>query len=84
MSRCRRNSTPVAAPAGPDGSGTGHLRAKGKAMDEAHNADFTQLDDFQVIAERRRVTETIATLADRYRKLNEEMTRRATLRWMLP
>jgi hypothetical protein len=53
-------------------------------MDEAHSADFAQLDDFQVIAERRRVTETIATLIDRYRKLNEEMTRRATLRWMLP
>lgn len=43
-----------------------------------------RLDDFQVIAERRRVVEAIAALTDQYRRLNEEMRRRATLRWMLP
>jgi hypothetical protein len=46
--------------------------------------DIAQLDDFQVLAERSRVIETIAALTDRYRTLNEEMKRRATLRWMLP
>jgi hypothetical protein len=53
-------------------------------MDEALSVDLTQLDDFQVIAERIRVTETIAAQIDRYRKLNEEMARRTTLQWMLP
>jgi|HubBroStandDraft_3_1064219.scaffolds.fasta_scaffold2098556_2 hypothetical protein len=48
------------------------------------SADIGQLDDFQVIAERIRVTKTIAAHIDRYRELNEEMARRATLRWMLP
>jgi hypothetical protein len=52
-------------------------------MHDASN-EIAELDDFQVIAERRQVSETIATLIDRYRKLNEEMTRRVTLRWMLP
>ena len=47
------------------------------------DADVKQLDDFQVIAERRRVNDAIAVLIERYRKLNEEMTRRVTLRWML-
>jgi hypothetical protein len=46
--------------------------------------DVAQLDDFQVIDERLRVTEAIAALTDRYRRLNAEMTRRVTLRWMLP
>jgi hypothetical protein len=52
-------------------------------MDDADD-DVRQLDDFQVIAERLNVTETIAALTGRYRELNEEMTRRKTLRWMLP
>jgi hypothetical protein len=51
-----------------------------RAMDE----DVSELDDFQVIAERVRVTETIAALTARYKELNQEMTRRETLRWMLP
>ena len=48
------------------------------------SADIGLLDDFQVIAERIRVTETIAAQVERYRELNEEMARRVTLRWMLP
>lgn len=52
-------------------------------MDEAFG-EVAGLDDFQVIAERLRVTEAIAALTDRYRLLNQEMTRRETLRWMLP
>jgi hypothetical protein len=52
-------------------------------MDEA-SGKFAELDDFQVITERLRVMDTIAALTDRYRKLNEEMGRRATLAWMLP
>jgi hypothetical protein len=50
----------------------------------ARSAEIGRLDDFQVIAERVRVTETIAAQIDRYRELNEEMARRTTLRWMLP
>lgn len=52
-------------------------------MDDT-SSEVAKLDDFQVIAQRRQVSETIATLIDRYTKLNEEMTRRPTLRWMLP
>jgi hypothetical protein len=52
-------------------------------MDEAFSK-FAELDDFQVLAERLRVMDTIAALTDRYKKLNEEMGRRATLAWMLP
>lgn len=44
------------------------------------SSEVAELDDFPVIAERRQVSETIATLIDRYSKLNEEMARRATLR----
>lgn len=47
-------------------------------------AEPARLDDFQVIAERRRVMQMMAALTDRYRQLNQEMTRRGTLRWMLP
>jgi hypothetical protein len=49
-------------------------------MDE--DTSISQLDDFEVIAERAQVTEAIAALTDRYRQLNREMTRRETLRWM--
>jgi hypothetical protein len=51
-------------------------------MDEQVNG--AKLDDFQAIAERLRLTETIAALTARYKELNQEMTRRETLRWMLP
>lgn len=52
-------------------------------MDETPGG-LSELDDFQVIAERRQVMDTLAALTDRYRKLNDEMTRRATLAWMVP
>jgi hypothetical protein len=41
------------------------------------------LDDFQVLAERKQVMATLATLTDRYRELNQELQRRDTLKWML-
>jgi hypothetical protein len=47
-------------------------------------SEVAELDDFQVIDEWRRVSRTLAALVDRYRELNREMGRRATLRWMLP
>jgi hypothetical protein len=56
---------------------------KERAMDEA-SSKLAELDDFQVIAERLRVIDTIAALTDKYKQLNEEMGRRATLAWMLP
>jgi len=47
------------------------------------SSEFGELDDFEVIAERQRVSQMIAALTDKYRQLNQEMTRRETLRWML-
>lgn len=44
--------------------------------------DLSELDDFQVIEERRKVMAALAVLTDKYRSLNDEMTRRETLRWM--
>lgn len=44
---------------------------------------LSQLDDFEVIAERARVMRALAALTDRYKRLNQEMMRRETLRWML-
>jgi hypothetical protein len=52
-------------------------------MDDALS-EFAQLDDFQVIDERLQVAEALAELTDRYRRLNQEMGRRETLRWMAP
>jgi hypothetical protein len=42
-----------------------------------------EMDDFEVIAERRRVMATLAVLTDKYRELNKELQRRESLRWML-
>jgi hypothetical protein len=58
------------------------MTSKGKAMDDA-SSEIAELDDFQVIFQRRQVAETLAALTDRYRKLNQEMNRRETLRWMV-
>jgi hypothetical protein len=52
-------------------------------MDDAFS-EVTGLDDFQVIAQRRWLMEAIAALTDRYGRINQEMGRRETLRWMLP
>jgi hypothetical protein len=45
--------------------------------------DPGRLDDFELIAERARVTQLLAALTDHYRQLNHEMNQRKTLRWML-
>ena len=45
--------------------------------------DPSRMDDFQVIAERQRVMANLAALTDQYRALNQEITRRESLRWML-
>jgi hypothetical protein len=45
--------------------------------------DLSRMDDFQVIAERKRVMASLAALTDQYRALNQEIQRRRTLRWML-
>jgi hypothetical protein len=41
--------------------------------------DLSELDDFQVIEERRKVMAALAFLTDKYKSLNDEMTRRETL-----
>jgi hypothetical protein len=45
--------------------------------------DVGRMDDFQVIAERQRVMVALTELTDQYRALNQELTRRETLQWML-
>jgi hypothetical protein len=45
--------------------------------------DVTQLDDFEVITERQGVMDALTALTDRYRQLNQEITKRETLKWML-
>jgi hypothetical protein len=45
--------------------------------------DVSWLDDFEVLAERQRVMAALAALTDKYRRLNNEMTRRKTLQWIL-
>jgi hypothetical protein len=45
--------------------------------------DVARMDDFELIRERRDVMAALATLTDRYRALNHEMTTRETLRWIM-
>ncbi len=44
--------------------------------------EVSRMDDFEVIAERYRLQMELAGLTDRYKRLNQEMNRRETLRWM--
>jgi hypothetical protein len=44
--------------------------------------DLSDMDDFELIEERRKVITALTFLTDKCRDLNEEMTRRETLRWM--
>ncbi len=53
------------------------------AVPEGESRDLSQMDDFQVIAERRRVMATLAALTDQYRALNQEINKRENLKWML-
>jgi hypothetical protein len=52
-------------------------------MDESV-VQLAEMDDFEVIARRLRVMTEITALTEMYRQLNQEMTRRRALRWMLP
>jgi hypothetical protein len=45
--------------------------------------EVSGMDDFEVIRERREVMAALAALTDRYKRLNYEMSRRETLRWMV-
>ena len=49
----------------------------------AGHRDVSRMDDFQVIEERQRIMANLAALTDRYRELNNELSRRDTLKWML-
>lgn len=51
-------------------------------MEQSGADEVSRMDDFEVIAERLRVMTALASLTGRYKRLNEEMTRRETLRWM--
>ena len=51
--------------------------------DPSQPYDVSRMDDFQVIAERRRVMAMLAALTDQYRELNQEVSRRESLKWML-
>jgi hypothetical protein len=54
---------------------------KSLAMPAGH-CDASQMDDFQLLAERQRLMTTLAALTDQYRALNQEISRRESLRWM--
>ena len=56
---------------------------EGGPVDQPEADEVSRMDDFEVIAERFRVMTTLASLADRYKRLNDEMTKRETLRWMV-
>jgi hypothetical protein len=53
-------------------------------MSQPEPDEVSEMDDFEVIDERRRVKVALAMLTDEYKRLNDEMTRRETLRWMVP
>ena len=53
-------------------------------MDQPEADEVSRMDDFEVIAERLRVMTALASLTGRYKRLNDEMTKRETLRWMAP
>ncbi|MGH3245619.1 MAG: hypothetical protein ACRDOI_05305 [Trebonia sp.] len=44
---------------------------------------MNDMDDSEVVAERQRIAVALAALTDQYRALNQEMSRRKTLQWML-
>ena len=46
--------------------------------------DLSDMDDFEVTGERRKVMTALAFLAGKYQALNDEVTKRETLRWMTP
>jgi hypothetical protein len=52
-------------------------------VSQSDSDDVSQLDDFEVVEERRRVMVALARLTDKYKRLNAEMTKRETLRWMV-
>ena len=52
-------------------------------MSQSESDDLSQLDDFELVEERRRVMLALARLTDKCRRLNAEMTKRETLRWMV-
>ena len=42
-----------------------------------------EMDDFEIIAERQRIAAALAALTERCGELNQEVSRRGTLKWML-
>lgn len=42
-----------------------------------------EMDDFEIIAERQRIAAALPALTGRYRELNQEISKRGTLKWML-
>jgi hypothetical protein len=71
------------AAAHPEPHGNGQPVITSDCGDPADRYDVSRMDDFQVIAERRRVMTALGALTDQYRALNQEIQRRDTLKWML-
>jgi hypothetical protein len=42
-----------------------------------------RMDDFEVVEERRRVMAALASLTEQYRALNQAMSTREALKWMV-
>jgi len=69
----------------PAAGNPGPVRERGlpAAGAPGQSRDVRGMDDFEVIAERRRVAAALAALASRHRALSCEVSRRETLKWML-
>ena len=81
--RCRRENVAPARRVNPANAGGGVAKTEVSQVSQGESDDVGQLDDFEVVEERRRVMVALAGLTDKYRRLNAEMTRRETLRWMV-
>ena len=50
--------------------------------EQSEQDEVSRMDDFEVITERQNVMSALAELTNRYKRLNREMSRRETLRWI--
>jgi hypothetical protein len=77
----RRRWNGVLTIQGTGGGGATKRRGEAVSYDELYSV--SGLDDFELIEERKRVMTALVSLTDKYKQLNDEMTRRRTLRWMV-
>jgi hypothetical protein len=67
----------------PDLGNSGTTTGGEAVSQQTEQDEISQTGDFEVIRERQNLMTALAELTDRYRRLNTEMSRRETLRWMV-